>query len=145
MTTQELPQRVYKLLEHDGKRPCDKSIEWLVNNGFKNTSRNCWIKDVLSPAYSSQVEAKYLGQEPEPVGGQSVYGRREYTRYYSITKEQYEKMEVKPKLHPVYRPARYFNFDGFCECTQKEKKGKGWFEVFGEEYHDTYHYVYFVE
>lgn len=124
---------------------CSKETiqEW-ISQGFKPTANNndIYERKTENIRYSAQVNPKNLGEEPNY--GQSVHAHRYFTYYFSVSKEDYESMEVKPELTEQVRPSRFHNFDGFVETIQTEKRGMGWSEQ-ERTYHDTTNYIYFVE
>lgn len=121
-----------------------ETIKKWVEEGFKPTesNRNIYVKCTETVRYSAQVHPKNLGTEPNY--NQSVHSHRYNTIYFSVSKEEFDAMEVKPELTKQVRPARYHNFDGFVEMIQSEKVGMGWREQ-DRTYDDTNNYIYFVE
>lgn len=119
--------------------------EKLIAEGYEGCKgcERTWVKTEYVPAYSTQVPHRHIGNEPEPVGGQSVHSHRYYTRYYEVRRDDFDSMTFKPTLTKQHRPLRLHNFDGFVEVTQEERSGLGWSEV-EQSYHQTTRYVYFV-
>lgn len=124
---------------------CDKPetlARWEAEGYEKCQDSITFVKKTETVRYSAQVNPKNIGKEPNY--GQSVHEHRYETIYFTVSKDEFDAMEVKPQLTTVVRPARFHNFDGFVEQTQIEKKGMGWSEQ-DIDYHTTTTYVYFVE
>lgn len=132
-------------VEYRSGHYCSKeTIQRWIDDGFKPTSgdRKLYYKAYETVRYSAQVRPKNLGKEPD--FGQRVHSHRYNTYYFSVSKEDFESMEIKPELTEQVRPVRHHNFDGFVEMIQEEKKGLGWREQ-DKDFHDTTTYIYFVE
>ena len=121
-------------------------INQFLKEGWVKESGDLYVKTELEPIYSLFCKniPKCIGEEPRD-SNFSVHNCNTYTRYYSVPKEDYDAMLVKPELTEQAIPSRYHNFDGFTECIQKGKNGMGWVETNVMDYHTTFRSVFFVE
>lgn len=127
-----IPQNEY--LEHRYYRNGDEEKKReLHEQGYTENGRtefgNYWIevwRTVKTPRYSSQCTPKCIGTD----GVDSYSG----TPYYIVTREEYERMEIKPQLSMQCKPDRWHDFDGFVEQVSTEFRSLGWVEVYGNDY-----------
>lgn len=140
LPTRKIEQYVY-LSSWDNQEKKDN----LISCGYAECEglTGTLVKIEHTPAYSSQVQHRHIGNEPEPIGGQSVHSHRYYTEYYEVNRIDFDEMKFKPALTKQYRPLRIRNFDGFVEVTQEERIGLGWTEI-EQSYHQTTKHVYFL-
>lgn len=126
-----------------------EEIEQIKAQGYEFHSK--WM-DILEfkkinkvPWYSSQIPK----DEKECIGicmdDSPFYKTGGDNFYYAISRESYERMEIKPKLTNVYMPLRLHNYDDFVEITLNERKGIGWVQTIQIDYYKYESYTFFVE
>lgn len=130
----------YVNLSYAGK----ERIERYIAEGWEECNGDFYSKTELEPMYHAQCkDIKSMGQEPR-YANYSVHTHQTETYYFGVSKEEYEKMAVKPELTDQCRPVRFHNFDGFTEKIQEEVNCKGWEEIDEVHYHLTRRRIFFV-